>query len=84
MAVGALLASCRHDVPIAGICLMVADWRTLVCRDKLQAAESKVRGLVQEKNDALVEKAALERELKQLKGTAGRLTKVRPALSLQI
>lgn len=52
-----------------------------LCREKLQAAEAKVRGLVQDKNNALVEKGNLERELKQLKATTGRLTKVRISFS---
>lgn len=35
-----------------------------------------MRSLVQEKNTVLQEKGNLEREVKQLRGTTGRLTKV--------
>jgi len=54
----------------------VSSKHQVLCREKLQAAEAKVRGLVQDKNSALQEKGNLERELKQLRGTTGRLTKV--------
>lgn len=46
-------------------------------REKIQTAEAKCRGLVQEKNQAVQEKGNFEREVKQLRGTTGRLTKVR-------
>ena len=49
-------------------------------REKLQAAEAKCRGLVQEKNQAVQEKGNFEREIKQLRGTTGRLTKVWSAI----
>ena len=45
-------------------------------REKLSAAEQKLRGAVQDKQHAVTEKAALEREVKTLKGQAGKLTKV--------
>ncbi|KAK9836595.1 hypothetical protein WJX74_004004 [Apatococcus lobatus] len=44
-------------------------------REKLSAAEQKLRGAVQDKQHAVTEKAALEREVKTLKGQAGKLTK---------
>lgn len=47
-------------------------------REKLAATEAKLRTAVQDKNNANIEKAALERELKGLRGQAGRLTKVPP------
>ena len=48
-----------------------------VCaREKLGAAEQKLRGAVQDKQLAVTEKAALEREVKTLKAQAGKLTKV--------
>ena len=48
-------------------------WRR---REKLAATEAKLRAAVQEKGNVAAEKAALERELKGLRGQAGRLTKV--------
>ena len=45
-------------------------------REKLSGAEQKLRGAVQDKQLAVTEKAALEREVKTLKGQAGKLTKV--------
>jgi hypothetical protein len=47
-------------------------------REKLAATEVKLKTAVQDKNNANIEKAALERELKGLRGQAGRLTKVPP------
>ena len=47
-------------------------------REKLAATEAKLKTAVQDKNNANIEKAALERELKGLRGQAGRLTKVPP------
>lgn len=46
-------------------------------REKLQGLEAKHRTLVQDKNNLQGEKAAMERELKVLRGQAGKLTKVR-------
>ena len=51
-------------------------------REKLSAAEQKLRGAVQDKQLAVTEKAALEREVKTLKGQAGKLTKVLDQLSV--
>ena len=45
------------------------------CRERLQAVEAKHRTLVQDKNNLQGEKAAMERELKVLRGQAGKLTK---------
>jgi hypothetical protein len=45
-------------------------------REKLQACEGKLRAAIQDKNNMGLEKAALERELKGLRGQAGKLTKV--------
>lgn len=45
-------------------------------REKLTATEAKLKAAVQDKTNAGIEKAALERELKGLRGQAGRLTKV--------
>ena len=50
--------------------------KIVCCREKLQSAEAKVRGLVQDKAAAVAEKGNLERELKSLKSTTGQLTKV--------
>ena len=47
-------------------------WR----REKLTATEAKLKAAVQDKTNVGIEKAALERELKGLRGQAGRLTKV--------
>lgn len=47
-------------------------------REKLQACEGKLRAAIQDKNNVGLEKAALERELKGLRGHAGKLTKVCP------
>jgi hypothetical protein len=47
-----------------------------LCREKLAAVETKLKAAVQDKTNVQMEKAALERELKSLKGQAGRLTKV--------
>jgi hypothetical protein len=44
-------------------------------REGVKAAEAKLRTAIQEKQTALQEKGALDRELKHLKGQAGRLTK---------
>lgn len=46
------------------------------CREKLTATEAKLKAAVQDKTNFGIEKAALERELKGLRGQAGRLTKV--------
>ena len=46
------------------------------CREKLTATEAKLKAAVQDKTNVGIEKAALERELKGLRGQAGRLTKV--------
>ncbi len=46
------------------------------CREKLAATETKLKAAVQDKTNVGIEKAALERELKGLRGQAGRLTKV--------
>ena len=52
-------------------------------REKLAAVEAKLKAAVQDKTNVGMEKAALERELKGLRGQAGRLTKVpAPAHSL--
>lgn len=45
-------------------------------REKLQALEGKHRSLVQDRSNLQGEKAAMERELKQLRGQASKLTKV--------
>ena len=45
-------------------------------REKLAAVETKLKAAVQDKTNVGMEKAALERELKGLRGQAGRLTKV--------
>ncbi len=45
-------------------------------REKLTATETKLKAAVQDKANIQLEKAALERELKGLRGQAGRLTKV--------
>jgi hypothetical protein len=45
-------------------------------REKLQACEGKLRAAIQDKNNVGLEKAGLERELKGLRGQAGKLTKV--------
>ncbi len=45
-------------------------------REKLTATEAKLKAAVQDKTNVGIEKAALERELKGLRGQAGRLTKV--------
>ena len=46
------------------------------CREKLTATEAKLKAAVQDRTNVGIEKAALERELKGLRGQAGRLTKV--------
>lgn len=46
------------------------------CREKLAATETKLKAAVQDKTNVGIEKATLERELKGLRGQAGRLTKV--------
>ena len=45
------------------------------CREKLAAAEAKVRALVQEKNNIVAERGNVERELKALKATSAKLVK---------
>ncbi len=47
-------------------------------RERLAATEAKLKAAVQDKGNVQLEKAALERELKGLRGQAGRLTKARP------
>ena len=49
-----------------------------MCREKLQGLEAKHRSMVQDKSNLQGEKAAMERELKVLRGQAGKLTKVGP------
>ena len=48
----------------------------MLCREKVQALEAKLRGTLQDKANTQMEKAALERELKGLRNQAGKLTKV--------
>ena len=75
-----------HDTCQTGLCLLSLNGCLIqmimdqiehdACRDKLQALEAKHRTLVQDKNALQGEKAAMERELKGLRGQAGKLTKV--------
>ena len=52
-------------------------WHVLpCCREKLQACEGKLRSAVQDKANALSEKAAIDRQLKALQAQTGKLTKV--------
>jgi len=46
-------------------------------RERLAATEAKLKAAVQDKGNVQLEKAALERELKGLRGQAGRLTNAR-------
>ncbi len=46
------------------------------CREKLQACEGKLRSAVQDKANALSEKATIDRQLKALQAQTGKLTKV--------
>ena len=52
------------------------DWCVSGAREKLTATEAKLKAAVAERTNAQIEKAALERELKGMRGQAGRLTKV--------
>ena len=45
-------------------------------RERLAVVEAKLKAAIQDKSNVQLEKAALERELKGLRGQAGRLTKV--------
>lgn len=47
-------------------------WR----RERLQGCEGKLRAAIQEKSNLGLEKAALERELKGIRGQTGKITKV--------
>ncbi len=65
---------CLVDPMCAGMPLMKSV--LMLCREKVQALEAKLRGAMQDKANTQMEKAALERELKGLRNQAGKLTKV--------
>ena len=61
----------------AGMPACVEGCRLHVRREKLTATETKLKAMVAERNNAQIEKAAMERDLKNMRGQAGRLTKAR-------